>query len=65
MQKEAGQARQVEVDVRALCAGELALRLNQVPMMQLQCFTGFLARRSRHGISLVFHIIEFAPLEKE
>ena len=61
-QIEAGVARQVECDIAALAAGEIATRFEQLALGQMQRFTGFLARKSRHSKSLVFHIIDFSSL---
>lgn len=61
-QSEAGVKRQVECDMPALGAGEMANRLQDLELGQLQRFTGFLARKSHRSKSLVFHIIDFSSL---
>ncbi len=61
-QMEAGVMRQVECDIAALAAGDIAIRLEQLGLGQMQRFAGFLARKSRHSKSLVFHIIDFSSL---
>jgi primosomal replication protein N len=62
-QVEAGVARQVECELFALAAGEIATRFEQPGLGQKLRFTGFLARKSRNSKSLVFHIIDFTSLE--
>jgi primosomal replication protein N len=59
-QIEAGVQRQVGCEISALVAGEIAPRFEQLPLGQMQHFTGFLARKSRKSKSLVFHIIDFS-----
>jgi primosomal replication protein N len=54
--------RQVECDMPALGAGEMANRLQDLELGQVQRFTGFLARKSHRSKSLVFHIIDFSSL---
>lgn len=61
-QCEAGVKRQVECDMAALGAGDMAHRLQNLELGQVQRFTGFLARKSRKSKSLVFHIIDFSSL---
>lgn len=61
-QIEAGVKRQVECDMAALGAGEIANRLQHLELGIAHRFTGFLARRSRNSKSLVFHIIDFSSL---
>jgi len=57
---EAGIQRQVEFEIAALAIGEISGRFNQTVLGGQYWFTGFLARKSRNGRSLVFHITEFA-----
>ncbi len=59
-QEEAGVLRQVEVEIHALAAGDLASRLEQVPLNAKCLFQGFLAKRSYRSKSLVFHIIDIS-----
>ena len=56
---EAGIERLVEFEIAALAAGEISGRFNRLELGSEQCFTGFLARKSRNSKSLVFHIIDF------
>jgi primosomal replication protein N len=62
-QIEAGIQRQVEFEIAALAIGEISGRFNQTVLGGQYWFTGFLARKSRNGRSLVFHITEFAAAE--
>ncbi len=59
-QQEAGVLRLVEVEINALAAGELASRVEQIPLNDKRLFQGFLAKRNRHSKSLVFHIIDIS-----
>ena len=61
-QMEAGVMRQVECEIAALAAGDMATRIEQLGLGEMQRFAGFLARKSRHSKSLVFHIIDFSSL---
>lgn len=62
-QIEAGIARQVEFEIGALAAGEISGRFANAELGAVHCFTGFLARKSRHSKALVFHIIDFSAAE--
>jgi primosomal replication protein N len=56
-QIEAGIARQIEFDIPALAAGEIAGTFNQAALGEVFQFTGFLARKSRNSRTLIFHIL--------
>ena len=56
-QTEAGIVRQIEFDIPALAAGEIAGKFNHATLGELFQFTGFLARKSRNSRTLVFHIL--------
>ena len=56
-QIEAGIARQIEFDIPALAAGEIAGAFNQAALGEVFQFTGFLARKSRNSRTLIFHIL--------
>lgn len=58
-QMEAGIPRQIEFEIAAIAAGEIAGRFNQLELGVALQFTGFLARKSRHSKSLVFHVRDF------
>ncbi|BBQ03448.1 primosomal replication protein N (plasmid) [Burkholderia sp. SFA1] len=50
---EAGIARQIEVTLQAVAAGEASGRLESSPIGVETCFTGFLATKSRYARTLV------------
>ena len=56
--EEAGQTRQVKVDVKAVALGAVAERIGKQPIGSVWKFNGFLAN-ARQGKSLVFHIQDF------
>jgi primosomal replication protein N len=58
-QVEAGIQRQVELEIAALAAGEIAGRFSQAELGRMFRFSGFLARKRRNSKSLVFHITDF------
>ena len=60
MQTEARVDRQVEFEISAVAAGEISGRFANAELGAMYRFTGFLARKSRHSKSLVFHIIDFS-----
>ncbi|WDZ98053.1 primosomal replication protein N [Herbaspirillum sp. WKF16] len=62
-QMEAGIKRLVEFDVAAMAAGEISGRLNKATLGGMFRFTGFLARRNRNSKSIVFHIVDFDPVD--
>ena len=59
-QTEARVDRQVEFEIPAVAAGEISGRFAHAELGALYRFTGFLARKSRHSKTLVFHIIDFS-----
>lgn len=64
-QVEAAVNRQIEFEIAALAAGEIAGRFEQALLGQSFKFTGFLARKSRNSKSLVFHITDFEALTSD
>ena len=56
--EEAGQTRQVKVDVKAVALGAVAERIGKQPIGSAWKFTGFLAT-PRNGKHVVLHIQEF------
>ena len=56
--EEAGQTRQVKVDVKAVALGAVAERIGKQPIGSVWRFTGFLAT-PRNGKHAVLHIQEF------
>jgi primosomal replication protein N len=58
-QVEAGIERLVEFEMTAVAAGEISGRFNRARLGETFRFTGFLARKSRNGKSLVFHVSDF------
>lgn len=62
LQWEAGIERCVEMQMAARAAGELALQIDQAPMLPQSGayrFIGFVARKGRNGRQTVFHINAF------
>jgi len=62
---EAGIARQVELTMQAVAAGEASGRLERVEMGVETLFTGFLAKKNRNARTLVFHITELQDIGKD
>lgn len=58
-QVEAGQARQIEMQIRAIGLGEVASRLDHLLLGQAYRFTGFLAQTRRNSRNVIYHITEF------
>ena len=59
-QVEAGVLRIVELEINALAAGEVASRMEQLPLGGQFLFLGFMAKKNRNSKSLVFHIIDMS-----
>ena len=62
---EAGIARQVELTMPAVAAGEVSGRLERCAMCVETLFTGFLAKKNRNARTLVFHITELQDIGKD
>jgi primosomal replication protein N len=62
---EAGIARQVELTMPAVAAGEVSGRLERCAMGVETLFTGFLAKKNRNARTLVFHITELQDIGKD
>ncbi|MDP5007987.1 MAG: primosomal replication protein N [Glaciimonas sp.] len=62
--REATVQRQVEFEIAALAAGEISGQFAKATLGGKYHFTGFLARKSRNGKTLVFHITEFAAIDE-
>jgi primosomal replication protein N len=62
---EAGVARQVEITIPAIAAGELSGALAVRALGCIAHFSGFLARLRRNSRTLVFHITELHELEED
>jgi primosomal replication protein N len=60
---EAGIKRLIEFEIAALAVGEISGRFSKAQLGETFWFTGFMARKSRNGRSLVFHITDFAALD--
>jgi len=60
---EAGIARQVELTIPAMAAGEISGQLERCAMGEVKRFTGFLAKKSRNAKTLVFHITEITDIQ--
>ncbi|ARL99049.1 primosomal replication protein N [Burkholderia pseudomallei] len=62
---EAGIARQVELTIPAVAAGEASGRLQACEMGVETLFTGFLAKKHRNARTLVFHITALQDIGKD
>ena len=62
---EAGIARQVEMTLQAVAAGELSGSLGAREFGRPARFSGFLAPRRRNAKALVFHITALQDIEKD
>ncbi|HTJ92892.1 MAG TPA: primosomal replication protein N [Pararobbsia sp.] len=63
--QEAGVARQIEMTLAALAAGEISGRIANLALGEPARFVGFLAPRNRSAKSLVFHITELLEIEED
>lgn len=61
-QVEAGITRQVEFEMAAMAAGQIAEMLERAEMGQVFRFTGFMARKNRNSKALVFHLTDFETI---
>ena len=57
-QVEANIGRQVEFEIAAIAAGQIADQLERAEMGQVFRFTGFIARKNRNSKALVFHLTD-------
>jgi primosomal replication protein N len=62
---EAGIARQVELTMPAVAAGEASGKLESCELGVEALFTGFLAKKNRNARTLVFHITEIEGSGKD
>ncbi|NML33970.1 primosomal replication protein N [Paraburkholderia antibiotica] len=62
---EAGIARQVELTMQAVAAGEASGQLENCRMGVETLFTGFLAKQHRNARTLVFHITALQDIGKD
>ncbi|MFM0144410.1 primosomal replication protein N [Paraburkholderia sp. RL18-085-BIA-A] len=62
---EAGIARQVELTMQAVAAGEASGKLESCQMGVETLFTGFLAKKHRNARTLVFHITALQDIGKD
>lgn len=62
---EAGVARQVELTIEAVAAGEASAALAASEMGKVLLFTGFLAKKHRNARTLVFHITALQDIGKD
>ena len=62
---EAGVARQVELTIEALAAGEASAALAGCEMGEFKLFSGFLAKKHRNARTLVFHITALQDIGKD
>ncbi|MCM1512114.1 MAG: primosomal replication protein N [Oxalobacter formigenes] len=61
-QTEAETERLVELEIPAMAIGKIANELDKLETGKIQCFTGFLAKKSRNSKSLVFHITDITSI---
>jgi primosomal replication protein N len=59
VQREAGADRTVELEIAAIAADRIALRIERVPLGTALKLEGFLAPRRRNVKALVLHVTEF------
>jgi primosomal replication protein N len=59
VQREAGMDRTIEMDVPAVAADKVALRIDRVALGTELVVSGFLAPRRRNARALVLHLTEF------
>lgn len=66
-QPEAGRERMVELELKALAAGDAARRLAQTPLGAQVRLSGFLAHKGKGRVQLVLHIhdFEYIDIDKE
>lgn len=64
-QTEAETKRLVELEIPAMAIGKIANELDKLESGQIQCFTGFLAKKTRNNKSLVFHITDIVSLTEQ
>ncbi len=57
-QVEANIGRQVEFEMAAIAAGQIADQLERAEMGQVFRFSGFIARKNRNSKALVFHLTD-------
>jgi primosomal replication protein N len=57
-QVEANIGRQVEFEIAAIAAGQIADQLERAEMGQVFRFSGFIARKNRNSKALVFHLMD-------
>jgi primosomal replication protein N len=62
---EAGVARQVELTIEAMAAGEASAALAASELGKTMLFTGFLAKKHRNARTLVFHITALQDIGKD
>ena len=60
-QREAGIERLISLEMAAMGAGDISVKLDRSEMGEPYQFTGFLARKNRNSKSLVFHITDIEP----
>ncbi len=57
---EAGIERLVSLSLDSKALGDIAVALNQLPLNTVAMWTGFLAKKSKTGRSLMFHLTSFS-----
>ena len=60
-QPEAGAQRTVELEIAAIAADRIALRVDRLPMGATLTVQGFLAPRRRNARALVLHLTDVEP----
>lgn len=64
VQREAGVERTVEMEIPAIAADRVALRLDRLALGSELKLEGFLAPRRRNTRALVLHVTEFEPYSR-
>lgn len=64
-QIEAETKRLVRFEVPVIAAGEISGRFNQAELGTLYQFTGFITNKGSNSKRLIYHIIDFQPLQIE
>lgn len=64
-QMEAEAKRTIDFEISAITAGKITGKFSEALLGTNYQFTGFITQKSKKSTRLVFHIIDFKPLESE
>lgn len=56
---EAGQVRQLELELPAVALGDIALTVDRIELGKIIVWEGFLAHKNRRSKQIEFHIVRF------